>query len=247
MKKIAIIPARYASSRFPGKPLIDLMGKTMIQHVYDRVNQSGLFNKVVVATDDKRIEQEVMSFGGEVVLTRSDHRSGTDRCGEVIDVFPDFDVVVNVQGDEPLVDPNQLDELLNAFQDEQVEIATLGTPRISAEEIANANRIKVVLDAANNALYFSRSPIPFERNETTYPFLKHIGLYGFRTKTLRQLIAYKPTKLEETESLEQLRWLYYGHQIRVVETVIETPNIDVPADVDRVLQILTRITHQSFK
>jgi 3-deoxy-manno-octulosonate cytidylyltransferase (CMP-KDO synthetase) len=238
MKKIAIIPARYDSSRFPGKPLIDLMGKTMIQRVYERVFQSNLFDKVVVATDDKRIEQEVASFGGEVLLTRNDHRSGTDRCGEVIDVFPDFDVVVNVQGDEPLVDPNQLDELLNAFQDDQVEIATLGTPRISIEEIADANRIKVVLDASNNALYFSRSPIPFKRNETNYPFLKHIGLYGFRTKTLRQLIAYKPTKLEETESLEQLRWLYYGHRIRVVETVIETPNIDVPEDVDRVLQVL---------
>jgi 3-deoxy-manno-octulosonate cytidylyltransferase (CMP-KDO synthetase) len=238
MKKIAIIPARYASSRFPGKPLIDLLGKTMIQHVYERVNQSGSFDKVVVATDDKRIEQEVLSFGGEVVLTRGDHRSGTDRCGEVMDAFPDFDVVVNVQGDEPLVDPNQLDELLNAFQDDQVEIATLGTPRVSFEEIADTNRIKVVIDASNNALYFSRSPIPYKRSETNYPYLKHIGLYGFRRKTLRQLIAYEPTKLEETESLEQLRWLYYGHRIRVVETVIETPNIDVPEDVDRVLQIL---------
>lgn len=236
MKKLAIIPARYASTRFPGKPLIDLNGKTMIQRVLEGVTNSNHFDEVVVATDHEKIASHVEAIGGKVVLTASTHESGTDRCGEVIENYPDFDIVVNIQGDEPLVDAEQLRLLLAAFEDENVEIATLGSPKITNEDLHDSNRIKVVLNHVSDALYFSRSPIPFERNEESYPFLKHIGLYGFRTKTLKKLVQLSPTLLEKTESLEQLRWMYYGYNIRVVETDIETPNIDTPEDVEVVLK-----------
>lgn len=235
MKKLAIIPARYASSRFPGKPLINLGGKTMIQRVFEGVATARLFDEVVVATDDQRIVENVHSFGGKVLLTKSSHESGTERCGEVIELYPDFDVVVNIQGDEPLVNAKQLDVLLAAFEDESVEIATLGTPKITSKEIEDPNRIKIVLDKNSNALYFSRSPIPNQRNSEKYPFLRHIGLYAYRTEILKQLVRLTPTLLEKAESLEQLRWLYHGFKIRVVETQIETPNIDAPEDVEDVL------------
>lgn len=238
MKKLAIIPARYESSRFPGKPLVDLMGKSMIQHVFERVTNAAIFDKVIVATDDQRIAKHVETFDGNVMITGDHHRSGTERCGEVIKTFSDFDVIVNIQGDEPLVDSEQLAQLLGAFEDKRVEIATLATPRLDKEELNDPNRIKVVLNHNNDALYFSRNKIPFERNENGYPYLRHIGLYGFRSDTLKSLINSPATKLEETESLEQLRWLYYGYHIRVVETIIETPNIDVPEDVDHVLSAM---------
>lgn len=235
MKKLAVIPARYASSRFPGKPLIDLDGKTMIQRVYEGVIHSKLFDDVVVATDDQRIIDNVKSFGGEVVLTKTSHESGTERCGEVVQEYLDSDIVVNIQGDEPLVNTTQLKALLSAFDNSNVEIATLGAPKITKEEIQNPNRIKIVLDHQADALYFSRSPIPHERNKNNYPYLKHIGLYGFRTSTLRKLVKLPPSVLEKTESLEQLRWIFNGYKIRVIKTEIESPNIDVPADVDNVL------------
>lgn len=238
MKKLAIIPARYESSRFPGKPLIDLMGKSMIQHVFERVFSSTIFDKVVVATDDERIAEHVKSFGGEALLTAKHHRSGTERCGEVIDTYNDYDVVVNIQGDEPLVDSEQLNQLVGAFNETGVQIATLGTPRIGDNELEDSNRIKIVIDHRSNALYFSRSSIPFQRKDNGYPYLRHIGLYGFRSETLKKLVEALPTKLEEVESLEQLRWLYYGYPIRVVETKIETPNIDVPEDVEHVLMVM---------
>ena len=235
MKRLAIIPARYASSRFPGKPLIDLDGKTMIQRVWEGVTNSNQFDEVVVATDHEKIANHVKAIGGKAILTKASHESGTDRCGEVIESYPDFDIVVNIQGDEPLVDGEQLRLLLSAFEDSNVEIATLGSPKISVANSTDPNRIKVVVDHKSDALYFSRSPIPFERNEEDYPFLKHIGLYGFRAKTLQNLVQLEPTLLEKTESLEQLRWMYYGYNIRVVETDIETPNIDTPEDVRLVL------------
>lgn len=235
MKKLAIIPSRYSSSRFPGKPLIDLDGKTMIQRVYEGVINSKLFNDVVVATDDQRIIDNLKSFGGEAILTKSSHESGTERCGEVLDGYQDTDIVVNIQGDEPLVNTEQLKILLSAFDDKTVEIATLGSPKITQEDIQNPNRIKIVLDHQSDALYFSRSPIPFERSKNEYPFLKHIGLYGFRAKTLKKLVQLPPTVLEKTESLEQLRWLFNGYKIRVIKTEIETPNIDIPEDVEVVL------------
>jgi 3-deoxy-manno-octulosonate cytidylyltransferase (CMP-KDO synthetase) len=243
MKKLAIIPSRYESSRFPGKPLIDLEGKSMIQRVFEGVEGSNLFDKTIVATDDERIFNHVVAFGGEAMMTSSQHSSGTDRCGEVIEKYNSFDVVVNIQGDEPLVEKKQLEQLLSAFEDENVEVATLGTSKITNEEYNDSNRIKIVLDHNNDALYFSRSPIPFERNKNDYPFLRHIGLYGFRSETLTKLVSLSPTKLEITESLEQLRWLYYGYKIRVVKTLIETPNIDVPEDVEAVLTILNERKH----
>ena len=240
---LGIIPARYNSSRFPGKPLIDLKGKTMIQRVYEGVQKSQLLTDVIVATDDQRIYDEVVRFGGKVVMTSTDHPSGTDRCGEVANTINNIDVVINIQGDEPLVDYRQIDQLAQAFLDETVTIATLGNKEFSLEDINNTNRIKIVLDHQQNALYFSRSAIPNFANAgenplENYPFMRHIGLYGYRSEILKELIQLTPTALEKTESLEQLRWLYYGYKIKIVETDIETPNIDVPADVAKVLSLL---------
>ena len=243
MKVLGIIPARYGSSRFPGKPLIDLKGKTMIQRVYEGAKRSTLLSDVIVATDDQRIVDEVNSFGGKVLLTKESHLSGTDRCGEITDHFSDIDVVVNIQGDEPLVDYRQLDALIASFEDEKTTIATLGIKDVSLDDINNSNRIKIVVDYNNNALYFSRSAIPNYANTKgnpleIYPFYRHIGLYAYRTDILKELVKLTPTKLETIESLEQLRWLYYGYSIRIVETTIETPNIDVPEDVEKVIGFL---------
>lgn len=240
MKVLGIIPARYASSRFPGKPLIDLNGKSMIQRVYEGALKSKKITKLVVATDDQRIFEEVKRFGGEVMMTKSEHPSGTDRCGEIAKSNQDFDVVINIQGDEPLVDYRQLDALIQVFEDSNVNIASLGIKCHSLEDLQNPNRIKIVTNAENEALYFSRSAIPnaanFNGNTIEfYPFLRHIGLYAYRLETLLELVALKPTKLEQIESLEQLRWLYHGYKIQIVETEIETPNIDVPADLEKVL------------
>lgn len=243
MKIIGIIPARYASSRFPGKPLIDLKGKTMIQRVYEGAMKSRYLEKVIVATDDQRIFDAVEAFGGNVVMTSESHTTGTDRCGEVAQMYPDADVVVNIQGDEPLVDYRQLDQLCEAFKEEAVQIATLGINAVSDEDKINPNRIKIVLDEEGNAMYFSRSPIPNSANAKievidSFEFYRHIGLYAYRTKTLSEIIHLQPTQLEKIESLEQLRWLYYGYKIKVVSTTIETPNIDVPEDLNKVLNAL---------
>ena len=243
MKVLGVIPARYSSSRFPGKPLIDLKGKSMIQRVYEGAIKSTKIEKVIVATDDQRIVDEVLRFGGEVMLTSIDHTTGTDRCGEVAKKYPDFDVVINIQGDEPLVDYRQLDALVQAFENESVSIATLGIKDVTLEDINNTNRIKIVVNHDNKAMYFSRSAVPNFANAkgnplTIYPYLRHIGLYAFRVKTLFEIIELAPTKIETIESLEQLRWLYYGYSIQIIETDIETPNIDVPADVKKVLFFL---------
>ncbi|MES2798415.1 MAG: 3-deoxy-manno-octulosonate cytidylyltransferase [Bacteroidota bacterium] len=243
MKVLGVIPARFGSSRFPGKPLIDLKGKTMIQRVYEGAAKSTLIKELIVATDDQRIYDEVIRFGGKAEMTSSHHPSGTDRCAEVFEKHPDFDVVINIQGDEPLVDFRQIDQLLEAFKNENVKIATLATRSISNEDLLNPNRIKVVVNHQNSALYFSRSCIPNFQNASveiaaTYPFLRHIGLYAFRGNVLKELTALLPTELEKTESLEQLRWLYYGYPISVIETTIETPNIDTTEDLEKVLSLL---------
>ncbi|MGB0915217.1 MAG: 3-deoxy-manno-octulosonate cytidylyltransferase [Crocinitomicaceae bacterium] len=242
MKIIGVIPARYASSRFPGKPLIDLKGKSMIQRVYEGAVKSEMLSEVIVATDDQRIYDEVNRFGGKVQMTSENHTTGTDRCGEVADNI-NADIIINIQGDEPLVDYRQLDQLCAAFEDETVGIATLGIKGVSAEEQNNSNRIKIVLDKQNNALYFSRSPIPNTANANLdavnqFDFYRHIGLYAYRKETLMELVNLEKTLLEQVESLEQLRWLYNGYGIRVVETTIETPNIDVPEDIEKVLRAL---------
>lgn len=241
MRVLGIIPARYGSSRFPGKPLIDLKGKSMIQRVVEGVEKSTLLTDVIVATDDERIESHLKELGKKVMMTSTAHPSGTDRCAEVVTRLTEqFDVVINIQGDEPLVDARQLDQLVSAFEDPEVEIATIASRNISAEDVENPNRVKLVINKNHQALYFSRSPIPNPMNAKgdpleEYPFLRHIGLYAYRSETLLKIAGLSATQLEKIESLEQLRWLYNGYSIKVVETEIETPNIDVPEDVEKVL------------
>jgi 3-deoxy-manno-octulosonate cytidylyltransferase (CMP-KDO synthetase) len=241
MRVLGIIPARFGSSRFPGKPLIDLKGKSMIQRVYEGAKKSKLISELIVATDDTRILEEVYRFGGKAEMTEKSHPSGTDRCAEVLSRNCDFDLVINIQGDEPLVDARQLDTLIEIFADSSVEIATLASENITESDLHNPNRIKLVVDHSNNALYFSRSAIPNSQNysgEDEFPFLRHIGLYAYRSNILNELTILNPTLLEKIESLEQLRWLYNGYKIRIVKTDIETPNIDVPEDVEKVLAYL---------
>lgn len=243
MKVLGIIPARYASSRFPGKPLIDLKGKSMIQRVFEGAKKSTRITEVIVATDDQRIFDEVQRFGGKVMMTKESHPSGTDRCAEVASHFPDMDVVINIQGDEPLVDFRQLEQLIDAFIEPKTDIATLGNLSLTQEDVDNPNRIKVVVNAKNSALYFSRSAIPNSYHSKgnpleKYPYMRHIGLYAYRSSVLQELTKLEPTALEKIESLEQLRWLYHGYSIQLVETTIETPNIDVPEDVEKVLEFL---------
>lgn len=211
----------------------------MIQRVHEGAKKSKSIDKLIVATDDLRIFEEVKQFGGEVMMTADNHPNGTSRCNEVLSNFTDFDVVINIQGDEPLINFKQLDLLIETFKDDTVEIATLGIRTNEILDLENPNRIKIVTDFQNNALYFSRSKIPFDRNsDENYTFLRHIGLYAFRADILRQISILPQTQLEEIESLEQLRWLYYGKKIRIVETQIETPNIDTPEDLEKVLKHL---------
>ena len=211
----------------------------MIQRVYEGALKSQKIDTIIVATDDERIFSEVKLFGGEVLMTSENHPNGTQRCHEVLATYSDYDVVINIQGDEPFVKFEQLDLLLSAFDDSQVEIATLGIRTVKSEELENPNRIKIVTDYQNNALYFSRSRIPYERNQIKdFTFLRHIGLYAFRSDVLREISNFSVTEIEEIESLEQLRWLYFGKKIRVIETDIETPNIDTPEDLEQVLHYL---------
>ena len=246
MKVLGIIPARYESSRFPGKPLIDIDGKSMIQRVYEQAKKSSLINKLIVATDDSRIYDHVLSFGGDVMMTSANHTSGTDRCGEVIKEYVDFDIAINIQGDEPLIKPEQLNSVLEMFKDKNVQIGTLIKKLTNIDDILNPNRIKVVLDKDQNGIYFSRSPIPFIANVDQSKWLlkarfwKHIGIYAWRIETLKELLDLEKTELEKVESLEQLRWIYNGYKIATVETTIETPNIDVPQDLAKVLSILKK-------
>jgi 3-deoxy-manno-octulosonate cytidylyltransferase (CMP-KDO synthetase) len=244
MKTLGIIPSRYQSSRFPGKPLVDIAGKSMVQRVYEQAKKSALLTDVIVATDDQRIFDHVKSFGGKVIMTRTDHANGTLRCGEVISKETGYDVVINIQGDEPLVRPEQIDSVLSLFKKPEVEIGTVVKRLHNPADIINENRIKVVLDHTGNALYFSRSAIPFVQGKThnewpdSIPYFKHIGIYAWRTDTLKKLLILPVTDLEKAESLEQLRWLFYGYKIATVETDIETPNVDTPEDVAKVIEAL---------
>ena len=243
MKVLGIIPSRFGSSRFPGKPLVDIAGKSMIQRVYEQASCSSLISKLIVATDDERIFHHVKEFGGEVMMTANNHENGTQRCGEVIAKHVDFDVVINIQGDEPLIQPQQLDKVLTMFADENISIGTLVKRFDDASEIHNPNRIKVVLNSKNDALYFSRSTIPFNRktefsSDDSVAYFKHIGIYAWRLNTLKELIDLPICDLEKTESLEQLRWMYHGYTISTTETTIETPNIDTPEDLKEVLRVL---------
>lgn len=239
MRVLAVIPARYESTRYPGKPLIDLAGKTMIRRVYEGVEKSNLISKVIVATDDQRIVDEVKSFGGDAAMTGKHHVNGTGRCVELALALDSFDIVINVQGDEPLIRSEQLDALIQSFHDNSVDISTLAIASSSESEFLNENRIKVVMDVNSDALCFSRSPIP-NQSKTKNPviFHKHIGIYAFRREILLETQDMEPCAIERSESLEQLRWMHYGKKIRVVVTNIETPNVDSPEDVEKVLSLL---------
>lgn len=246
MNFIAIIPARYASTRFPGKPLALLGGKPVIQRVYEQV--AGVLDAAVVATDDRRIYDAVEAFGGRVVMTSPDHRSGTDRCREAYDKLgEEYDVVVNVQGDEPFIRPSQLEILMRCFDDPATEIATLVKPISAADGLAaleNPNSPKVELDARSRAICFSRSVIPYLRGIpreewlSAHTFYKHIGLYAFRTEVLRAVTALPQSVLEKAESLEQLRWIENGYRIGVGITEAETIGIDTPEDLERAERFL---------
>ena len=242
MKIIAIIPARFSSTRFPGKPLVSIKGTPMVQHVYERAINSNLFQKVIVATDDERIQAKVLDFGGEVVMTDINHQSGTDRCGEVIKCLNEsFDVVINIQGDEPFIQEEQLEELVSLFRNTQAQIGTLKKEITNAEDVFDSNIVKVIAGLERRALYFSRSAMPFVRDVKRedwlgkQKFYKHIGLYGYRSEVLKDLIKLKPSVLELSESLEQLRWLENGYQIFIAETNYESIGIDTPEDLSRIV------------
>lgn len=248
MKFLGIIPARYASTRFPAKPLAVLGGKPVIQRVYEQV--TSLLSDAVVATDDERIAHAVQAFGGRVVMTSTEHRSGTDRCYEALTkVEGDFDAVINIQGDEPFIQPSQLQAIMDCFQDEETQIATLVkpfTPADGYDALENANSPKVVVNRNMQALYFSRSIIPYTRNKERrewlagHTYYKHIGLYAYRTQVLKEITSLPQSSLELAESLEQLRWLENGYVIKVGISQVETIGIDTPEDLERAEAFLAK-------
>ena len=254
-KFIAIIPARYASTRFPGKPLAMLGGRTVIQRVYEQVATALSTplrgeGAVWVATDDERIRQAVEAFCGRAVMTRSDHKSGTDRIQEAAEkIGTDADVIINVQGDEPFIQPSQLQTVCSLFDDPRTQIATLGKHFETMEAVANPNSPKIVTDLDGYALYFSRSVIPFVRGTehgqwlAQFPFVKHIGLYAYRREVLAEITQLPQSPLELAESLEQLRWLQNGYRIRVGLTDVETIGIDTPEDLTRAEKALGTDLH----
>ena len=243
MKFIGIIPARYASTRFPGKPLAVLGGKPVIQRVYEQV--TSVLGEAYVATDDERIFNAVTAFGGQAVMTRADHKSGTDRIEEAVcKTGTTADVIINVQGDEPFIQPSQIETLCRLFDAPETQIGTLGKRFESMEAVKNPNSPKIVCDTKGFALYFSRSVIPFIRGQEQsewfvhFPFLKHLGIYAYRREVLTEITRLPQSPLEIGESLEQLRWLQNGYRIRVGETDVETVGIDTPEDLQRAEEFL---------
>lgn len=243
MKFIAIIPARYASTRFPGKPLAMLGGKLIIQRVYEQASK--VLDEVYVATDYERIQKAVESFGGKAVMTSSNHKSGTDRLEEAATkIGTDADVIINIQGDEPFIQKSQLETVKALFDDPQTQIATLGKPFESMEAVENPNSPKIVCDVNGYAMYFSRSVIPYVRGKEkeewlkAFPYLKHIGLYAYRREVLHEITQLAQSPLEIAESLEQLRWLQNGYRIKVGLTNVETVGIDTPEDLQRAEEYL---------
>ncbi|MGQ8336351.1 3-deoxy-manno-octulosonate cytidylyltransferase [Sunxiuqinia sp. A32] len=245
MKFIGIIPARYASTRFPGKPLAQLANKTIIQHVYE--NTLSVISDVWVATDDTRIYDHVKSFGGNVIMTGKNHQSGTDRCAEAAKELSqniDFDVIVNIQGDEPFVRSEQIESLKLCFEDKNTEIATLIKKVESDEVLFNPNRPKVVIDDNEYALLFSRSTIPFIRGKENaewrkhHTFYSHLGMYAYRSEVLQEITKLSTSKLELAESLEQLRWLENGYKIKTATTEFESIGIDTPEDLEAALKYI---------
>jgi len=247
----AVVPARYASSRLPGKPLVSLAGKPMIQHVWERVRRAQKVSRVLVATDDERIRRAVTEFGGEAVMTRAEHRSGTERLAEVAAsaASSGAEIFVNVQGDEPLIEPAAVDAAVAILlEDSSVEVATLAVPIATVGDVMDPNVVKVVLDFEGNALYFSRAPIPWIRDTASggagfgppagSTHLKHLGLYVFRRRALLEFPTFPQGELEKLEQLEQLRWLENGYKIRVVETTHDSVSVDVTEDIARVEKLL---------
>ncbi len=257
MSAIVIIPSRYASTRFPGKPLCPLSGKPMIQHVYERANEARLVQDVFVATDNKLIYDAVEGFGGKAIMTSEAHRSGTDRIAEAVERLQDKgcgiqdkDIIVNVQGDEPLIHPKMVDDVIKLMDDERASIGTLAKRIEEEKEITDPNIVKVVFNDEGFALYFSRSPIPYHRNEwkdlrqitihgSRFTVFKHIGIYAYRKDVLLKFSKMSPTRLEQTEKLEQLRALENGLKIKVKETEFETIGVDIPMDLERVERCLS--------
>ncbi len=242
MKILGVIPARYASTRFPGKPLVDIGGKSMIRRVYEQASKAKSLTHVVVATDDRRIADEVKRFNGHFVLTNANHESGTDRCAEVAAIVEGYDVILNIQGDEPFIDPLQIDLLASLFTD-KTEIATLIKPIEDLEAILNPNLPKVVVSNSGKALYFSRSPIPFVRNDNQqnwanqHQYYRHIGIYGYKNEILKELTKLPVSLLEKAEQLEQLRWLENGYTIETAITNSETIAVDVPEDLIKIKEM----------
>ena len=244
---LGIIPARYGSTRFPGKPLAPLGDKTVIQWVYDQSHK--VLDEVYVATDDKRIFDHVTAFGGNVIMTSAEHLSGTDRCREAMDSVIagtgfDPDVIINIQGDEPFIQPDQIHKLMQCFEDKDTDIATLVKQIHEEDEIFDENKVKVVLDSRNFALYFSRSPVPFIRGRqqsdwiNSHSFYRHMGIYAYRKNVLRSITGLGISDLEAAESLEQLRWLENGYRIKTSETDFDSPGIDTPADLEKARKLM---------
>jgi 3-deoxy-manno-octulosonate cytidylyltransferase (CMP-KDO synthetase) len=245
MKIIGIIPARYASTRFPGKPLVDIAGKSMIQRVYEQAKKSTYLTEVVVATDDQRIAQHVKKFGGEAVMTSDQHQSGTDRCFEAMNIFgASADVIINIQGDEPFIHPAQIDEIASCFLVPGVQIATLVKKIDSTTDLFNVNIPKVILNKNKEAIYFSRQTIPAIRGKKEeewmlhQTFYKHIGIYAYQVSVLAEITALKPASLEIAEGLEQLRWIENGYKIKVELTDYESVAVDVPDDLKKLTKFL---------
>lgn len=240
-KVVGIIPSRYASTRFPAKPLVDIAGKSMIQRVYEQASKAKLLSDVIVATDDERIFDHVRGFGGKVVMTSTEHQTGTDRCAEVLSKLEGVDAVINIQGDEPFIEPEQIDQLAALFENPETEIATLIKRIDDVEDLFSNTVIKVVKAADGKAIYFSRTAIPYLKGvepkdwllNTT--FYKHIGIYAYRSEVLKKLSSLPQTQLEKAESLEQLRWLENGYSIQLAETEHESNSVDTPEDLKRLL------------
>lgn len=232
-----IIPARYGSTRLPGKPLAMIGDKPMIQHVYEQVSKAMEIEQVIVATDDQRVYDAVVAFGGQAMMTRPDHLTGTDRLAEVAATHTEIDVVINVQGDEPLIDASVIDALAREFkEDSSLQMGTVGCPLLE-EEYNEPSAVKVIVNRLGNAMYFSRSLIPYPRNAFVQPPLKHVGMYGYQRQFLLNYVKMEPTPAELTESLEQLRALENGYTIRVITTDQRFVGVDTPEDLDRVNEI----------
>lgn len=240
MKFLGVIPSRYASTRLEGKPLKDICGHTMVEWVYKRALKSKL-DGVVVATDDERIVDEVKSFGGNVILTRKDHINGTSRIAEVCETYTDYDVIVNIQGDEPLIEPDMINSIIDSFiEDNTIPMSTLKYKLTDMTEIENPNAVKVVTDKNDFAIYFSRSVIPYPRNLNMDNYYKHVGIYGYKRDFVMEYAKMASTSLELSESLEQLRVLENGYKIKVLETPYKIIGVDTQEELERVREYITK-------